>query len=491
VSVGRHLRSFALRYVIAFLVATAVMVGAVVTTNKVIDAKIAKITRVTLDLTPEPPGGANYLVIGSDTRQFGENAADQKAFGDPRIETGQRSDTIMLVHVEPAAQRTMIVSFPRDLRVKIDGFSGTTRINTAFGAGAQKVADTITQNFGIPIHHYIEINFKSFRGIVDAIGGVPVYVPLPMRDAGDKEPVNPAVGPKGNLGSGFRVDFPGCYNLNGDQALQWVRARHMWEQNPDTKRWALLDIGSDINRIQRQQDFIRRLMSIAVRQSLGDPFTANTVANNIVKNLTADKALTKHDLLSLVDAFRTSNPNDPTNFEMETFPWLPFGDNATLKPDPEKDAAVIARLKDFSGNTQKPLDVQPSTITVEVRNATGTNGLAKQSLALLKRMNGFLGTVATNDPRGTVAENEVRYAPGKREQAIVVLGAISPAPRLSEDPNLKGVDVAVVLGRNFQAIVRLPTVTPGGGASNTQATPVTVPAKRPKGKAFAKPEECV
>ena len=85
-------------------------------------------------------------------------------------------------------------------------------------------------------------------------------------------------------------------------------------------------------------------------------------------------------------------------------------------------------------------------------------------------------------------------------QYVKEIVAFGPRPNGSENhrrvekyflSHLKGVDVAVVLGRNFQAIVRLPTVTPGGGASNTQATPVTVPAKRPKGKAFAKPEECV
>jgi len=453
------------------------MIAAVVTTNKVIDAKIAKITRVKLDLQSEPPGGANYLVIGSDSRQFGENAADQNKFGSPAIETGQRSDTIMVVHVEPAAQRTLIVSFPRDLRVKIDGHTGLPQINAAFNDGAQKVADTISHNFSIPIHHYIEINFKSFRGIVNAVGGVPIYVPFPSRDKY----------------SGWNVAFPGCYNLNGDEALQWVRARHLEEYDTRTARFVPADGQSDINRIERQQDFIRRLMSIAVRESLGDPFTANTVADNIVKYLKADKALTKHDILSLVDAFRTSNPNDPTSFDMETFPWLPVGDNATLKPDPTKDPAVEARLKDFSGDTSKPLAVQPSTITIEVRNATGTNGLAKDALAKLTRVDGFLGTVAINDPRGTVAETELRYAPGKRAQALVVLGAISPTPSVSEDPKLKGADVAIVLGRNFQGIVHLlPVTAPTGSTTpSTSATPLTVPTKRPEGKAFAKPDECV
>ena len=163
------LRAFAGRYVIAFVLAVLVMVGAVVGVNTVINEKINRIPRVQLVTAPVPPGGENFLLLGSDSRSFVQNETQKDAFGDAGKEPGARSDTLMIVHVEPSAERTLVVSFPRDLWVSIPGH-GMAKINAAFNYGPQTVIDMLKADFDIDIQHYLDVNFESFRGIVDAIG---------------------------------------------------------------------------------------------------------------------------------------------------------------------------------------------------------------------------------------------------------------------------------------------------------------------------------
>ena len=90
----------------------------------------------------------------------------------------------MIMRVDPTTDTVDMVSLPRDLWVPIAGTGESQRINTAYSSddGRQRLIDTIQQDFGIPINHYIEVDFKGFQGVVDAIGGVPMYFDEPMRD---------------------------------------------------------------------------------------------------------------------------------------------------------------------------------------------------------------------------------------------------------------------------------------------------------------------
>ena len=95
------------------------------------------------------------------------------------------------------------------------------KINSAFngtGGGPERVIKTLEQNFGISINHYLEVDFRSFEGIVNAIGSVPVYIPHPALDTF----------------TGFVAVNAGCYHLDGYDALQWVRTRHIKFLDPET-----------------------------------------------------------------------------------------------------------------------------------------------------------------------------------------------------------------------------------------------------------------
>src|SRR4029077_9609226 len=171
------------------------------------------------------------------------------AYGNPQTDPsvqGQRSDTLMVAHVEPSSQQTFVVSFPRDLMVDVPGTPGKSRINSAYAIGGpQLVADTLKANFDIDINHYLEVNFKTFQEIVNEIGYVRVYLPGRTRD----------------LETGLNTPYGGgCYALDGPAALAYVRARNLEVSDPngdivdpDTgEHWRLLDLRADLDRITRQ-----------------------------------------------------------------------------------------------------------------------------------------------------------------------------------------------------------------------------------------------
>jgi LCP family protein required for cell wall assembly len=454
-SPGSSLRAFGVRYAIALGVAIVFMIGAVVTVNYIINDKINSVARIDVKTAPAPPNGANYLLVGSDTRAFVKNAGEKQAFGDSKNTSGQRSDTMMVLHVEPEAKRTFVVSFPRDLWVRIPGV-GMAKINAAFNTGPDKVIETLKANFGVDINHYLQVDFQSFQGIVRAIGSVPVYFPYPARD---KE-------------TNLAVINPGCTRLDGPGALAYVRSRSLEYFAKSTKEWISADIIPDIGRIARQQSFIRSIASLAKVKGLNNPLTANEIVDRVLENLKIDKGLTKDNIFELIDAFRTIDPNSQTALDMETLPWASGPDQngaQVLYPDQRADAVVIARLQDFSGSSNIPL-VDPDHVTIKVLNGTGRAGVAEGAIAELKKL-GFHGKQAGSDPRGIVKLTEVRYGPGAEAKGELMLSYLSPNARLVADSTLKGVDLAVVIGSDFKAILQPVTAT-----TTTTAPTTTAPA---------------
>src|SRR5918994_6813912 len=147
----------------------------------------------------------NVLIVGTDS-------ADGLPDDDPiRVgrDAGVRTDTIMLLRIDPASERASLLSVPRDLYVPIAGTRGSARINNAIQGGPGRLVATVTDALDLPVHHYVEVDFAGFRELVDAIGGVPVYFPEPVRD----------------LRSGLEVPEAGCITLDPAQALAYARAR--------------------------------------------------------------------------------------------------------------------------------------------------------------------------------------------------------------------------------------------------------------------------
>ncbi|MEX2268346.1 MAG: LCP family protein [Acidimicrobiia bacterium] len=341
--------AFVRRYAIAFVMAAVIMIGAVVFVNYIGDTKFAEIEKVDVNTQKSTTEIANYLLIGSDTRAFVTDPVDEKAFGNASGEAaGERSDTLMVVHVDPGKHQAVVVSFPRDLWVEIPGVAldeshcsrieagkCMSKINSAFNNGPDVVISTLQQNFDIAINHYIEVNFQTFQGIVDAIGDVPIYFPYPTRDDD----------------TGLFAPTPGCHLLDGAGALAYARARSIKYYSFSEGGWFESDATADLARIKRQQDFMRRLASLAVAKSASNPLVALDVVDQVVENLKIDDNLAKDDLLALVDVF---NDVDPTNTSRVQFVTLPgrsgsAGALSVLYPDEVNAPAVLDMLRGGSG----------------------------------------------------------------------------------------------------------------------------------------------
>jgi anionic cell wall polymer biosynthesis LytR-Cps2A-Psr (LCP) family protein len=143
--------------------------------------QLGNVTRVTASaLSAQRSGPFTVLIIGSDSRDL--SGAGNAQFGTASETPGQRSDTVMLARVVPKTHSLTLLSIPRDLYVPIAGM-GDSRINSAFNTGPNLLISTIHTDLGIPINHFVEINFDTFEGITDAVGGVKVWFPTPARDA--------------------------------------------------------------------------------------------------------------------------------------------------------------------------------------------------------------------------------------------------------------------------------------------------------------------
>ncbi len=174
------------------------------------EQKVERVEGIDQVLTVDKTGFENYLLVGSDTREGADpNDPDAGSIGDTTDVQGRRSDTMMLLHVNHDSDEVAIFSIPRDLYVDIPGY-GTDRINSAYFHGEDVLISTIQESLGIPVHHYIEVDFFGFKDIVDAIGGVEACFNAPTRDKN----------------TGLAVPTAGCFTLDGVQGLQYARSRY-------------------------------------------------------------------------------------------------------------------------------------------------------------------------------------------------------------------------------------------------------------------------
>jgi LCP family protein required for cell wall assembly len=442
------------RYVLALGVAFVLVMSGLLVGNRVIDDKIGDLHRVKVDVAAEGPAeAANFLIVGSDTREFVQDDAQRTAFGDPTVETGQRSDTLMILHTDPAQKKSLLVSFPRDLRVNIPGV-GRSKINAAFNDGPDKVIQTMKDNFDVPIQHYVEVNFEAFPAIVDAVGKVPVYFDAAYRDKF----------------SGLDIPGAGCVELDGQRALGYVRSRHLERYDPSRGRWVDASGAADLDRISRQQSFIRKLAALAASKTSSNPLKAFDLADAIIPKLKVDGELSKSDVLRLIKVFRNVDPNSSEAIEMVTIPTEAISGSYDLQLQQPDAGQLLARLRTFGDQGASAEDVakvRPAQVKVRVLNGTGEDGAAGRALADFQRF-GF--TPADVGNTAATEATEIRYAKGDEAKAAVVQFYLGGAGVLTADDSVVGADVTVVLGSNYHGVAK-----PGStkGSTTTSSTPAT------------------
>jgi LCP family protein required for cell wall assembly len=383
---------------------------------------------------PPPKGSLNILVLGSDRRDVIEGAAStERQF---KGGSGQRADTIILLHIYPGAKHAVLVSFPRDLRVDIPGH-GINKINAAYPLGGPELMiKTITQLTGLQIHHYVEVNFASFQQIVDAIGGVPLYFPKPVSDRK----------------SGLNITTTGCINLNGAQALSFVRARYIYPT-------------ADLGRIQGQQRFIRALLNKV--KGLGvllNPIKLIDLSNVAGKGLIYDKGIT----LGLARSIANSLKFDNKKVDFRQYPGTPrtIGGVSYVVGDPSAAHALFTALA-----TDKPLpDVgktgqslpSPGDVTVTIVNASGHSGLAGTERTKLVTKGFHVPTIATSSKH--ITPTVITYQAGDELKAELVAKEF-PGATLQPGRSGQLTDIIVTIGRSFGATAPSGSAAPKPTAS--------------------------
>jgi LCP family protein required for cell wall assembly len=277
------------------------------------------------------PAAQNYLVVGEDNNACADPGSDTAGGIGDRTALGERSDTIMIVRVGTQVGQVAILSFPRDLWVKVDGTNTSSRINSVHVHNdPQPLINTLYINFGIPVNHYVQIDFCAFKHIVDAVDGVSVPFPEPVRD----------------LHTGLAVPVAGCRNLDGDEALAYVRSRHLESLGSDGVWHA--DPTSDLGRIERQQDFMWRTLLSATAHGLSDPGTAAELYRTVISDVVTDAGFTLDTALQLAGALDKVQPEQIEHMQIAGTPTVVAG-SAVLIPD-MTDAATQAALAIFRGH---------------------------------------------------------------------------------------------------------------------------------------------
>lgn len=428
--------------------------------------RFSQINKEDLNLTKVASSAPqNYLIVGSDSREaLQKSDPNYNAFnGRNEAPGGQRSDTIIILRVDPKNHAVDMVSLPRDLWVPISGTGESQRINTAYSLsnGRQRLIDTIQGDFGIPINHYIEVDFKGFKGVVDAIGGVPMYFDKAMRDDN----------------SGLDVKSPGCVTLGGEQAIAFARARHLEYKEPKTGKWKS-DPTGDLGRITRQQAFMRDVIDRAATKAVSlDLAGTNSLINAAVKNLTVDSAFGVDTMLALGKQFKAFTGNQMVSHTVPTTPFRTSGGADVLRLD-EKEAQPIFDL--FKG-IATPTAEAPSTISLSVRNSGAGAGVGGKSQIALQSLGFTITSVDTGT--ATITHSQVRIGSGGHDKAVVVAGHVSGGADVIDDSTLADGEIRLVLGKDFGGIIddagklvtgQSSTTAAGGSKSTTTSAPATI-----------------
>lgn len=379
------------------------------------DTQVIFEARQQLDV-PLPDEPENILVLGADA--------------DPDS-TSKRSDTIMLVRINPQGECLSILSMPRDLIVDIPGY-GQDKINTAYAVGGMPLAiDTVKKLTGQPVHHFVLVDYTGFEQAVDALGGV--YVDIDQRYFNDNSDAY--------WGQDYEpIDiWPGYQRLGGKDALAFVRYRHT---------------DSDFMRIARQQHFISDVKAQSFKW--GNLSRIPELADVFASNTTSD--IGRNDILSLTKFMLEVGGDHIYQAQMpvQEKPGGPGGTYVALIKD-----KLTGTMEDFvnpplqqpqsGGDTPAPAGFSDPArlVSVEIMNGNGVDGDAERAANLLKQK-GLAKVENGGNARNSYSENQIYFRDGYQAAADEICSVLKPCQVSPMPPELvKNAQVLVVVGSAF------------------------------------------
>jgi LCP family protein required for cell wall assembly len=402
--------------------------------------------------TTQSNGIQDILLIGSTSRCALK--VQNAAFGTcAQGVTGVNSDVIMVLRLDPKTHRVALLSFPRDTFLPNARPDQTNRIDSALAYGPSQLVNAIEQDFGIPINHFVELNFDSFQGVVNALGGIDMYFPDPLKDAY----------------STLNIKRTGCIHLSGFEALAVVRARHL--QYEVDGKW-YYDGSGDIGRIERDHEFLRVLAGALAKRSLGNPIVDNDLFGAISPQLTVDNGFSLHDIVNLVltyhhiDAAAVPQLTLPVRIDpSSTYRYEGYNYGYIVFPSEPQDQLTIAQ---FMKASMPGHALSPKKVTVFIEGGIGSSSATKATSAKLQGLGFKIIGSSEVSPVGPVAETDVLYTPGHLAEGERVLDSLAGAVALGEQKKSNGAEVTVVTGSTFS--VRDATSTTTRVTSNASLT---------------------
>jgi LCP family protein required for cell wall assembly len=399
------------------------------------------------------------LLIGNNTRT-GLAPGDAAHFGSAEEVGGARSDVTMLLHLDPAHGAT-VLSIPRDLFVPMPPRSmvgSVGKIDAALNDSPEHLIEAITNDLGIPIHHFVSINFDGFQHVVDALGGIDMSFPAPLRDSY----------------SGLNITTTGCQHLNGADALAVVRARHL--QYEQGGRW-LDDPQGDLSRIRRDHAFLAVLAKTVKAKGLTNPLRANAVLGSVVNQVTIDDGLSVATMVNVLRRYGGLNPDATPELTLPVT-LVPSGNyrydggsyGSVVFPSEPADHQVIAQFLDAA-----PPSPQPERVEVVDRSGTGAGRSVASGLSAM----GFqVAGQSYGSPPAYLSETVVRYGAGDAVAAERVLAALGGAVMMSYDAQVTPGTVVVDVG-SVVAVLGANIAAASAGAPSMTTAPVPTPGHQP------------
>jgi len=463
---ARLRRSWPQRLLIAFNICC--VLGALGTAGALgyANVKLGDVVRVggltgSLRSPEDLPAGApqNYLLVGADDAT-GLGPDDPEIQGRENV-VGVRTDTIMVLRIDPRDATARLLSFPRDLWVPIAGSRSKSRINEAIATGGAKgLIDTIKLNYGIPIDHYVQVNFASFKELVEAVDGVPMYFPEPV-----KAPSSRLLIPKA-----------GCVTLDPTQALAFARARKDYAVLRDGE-WEL-DSSGDLGRVSRQQYFIQTALRRAVAKGVRNPNTLRQLVGLGVRSVKIDQQLRIDDIVDLGARFRSFNPDNLLTYSLPVTEAVKGGAQV-LELNAAEAEPVLALFRGAPAPGASATGaLAPPSVRVQVLNGSRAEGQATEVTRALSAI-GF-STGPPDDAEGfDGARTTVRFSPGKVAQARTVARYVTGPVVLEERVDVAGADVVLVTATDWQGTRTTPkpdAEVPGPPTAPPTPSPTTDPS---------------
>ena len=401
---------------------------------------------------PAAGHGMNVLLVGTDGRdKITEEERQKYRLGGAPCHC---TDTMMIVHIAADRDRATIVSLPRDSYAEVPAHTDQTtgaehgshpiKLNAAYAEGGPQLTVRTVENMThVKIDHYLEVDFASFMQTVDVLGGVNICTAQPLKD------------------SYTGLDLTaGTHTLNGGQALQYVRSRHV-------------DGASDLGRMQRQQRFLAALIERATSSGvLLNPMKFRDVTRAVLGSVRADQGFGTDELLDLGRAMRNFSPSSSefTTVPIGQMAYAVKGIGSTLKWDENKATALFQSLRD-----DKPLatphktapaktvrvEVSPQQIQVQVENGTPTDGLGKRMDSALAAT-GFHTTGRPVNAQDRTTQHSVIVYDPRWDRSARSLAAALPGSELREVKG-RGPLLKVIAGSDFKQVTRVRVQDPYQG----------------------------